>query len=126
MAGAGVGELIWLALAVLLGLVVVIAWIVKAESGRNFFRAELKKMNLRLEEAERDKMMMIEEMNAIKDNAGASAEAQASSTTGVDSATIGKMVERVEGLEKDNNRLKKELNEARNSLEEVYKALCSK
>ena len=44
MAGVGVGEIIWLALTVVLGLGVVITWIVIAESNRKFFKAEIKKL----------------------------------------------------------------------------------
>jgi len=126
MTGVGMGELIWLILAALLGLGVVIAWIIKAEVSRNFFRVEVKKLRSQLETTEREKIMMVEEMHAFKENAAASVNAQAPGDTEPGKMIIGKMMERSGELEKENERLKKELNEAKSSLEEVYKALCSK
>jgi regulator of replication initiation timing len=126
MTGVGMGELIWLILAVLLGLGVVIAWIIKAEISRNFFRLEVKKLRSQLEASEGEKAMMIEEMQAFKENAGAPVNAGAPGDADPGKAMIGKMVERTGELEKENEKLKKELIEAKSSLEEVYKALCSK
>ena len=126
MSGAGVTELIWLLLAVLVGLGVVIAWIIKSEAGRNFLKAEIKRLKFALEAAEREKDMMVEEMQAFTGGTGAPSGAQSSDNMLHDNIAIGKMVEKIEGLEKDNAKLKKELDEARSSLEEVYKALCSK
>ena len=105
MSGSGIGELIWLVIAVLLGLGVVIAWIVKSEASRNLLRDEMQKLKSQLASIECEKSIMIEEMNA-------------SGTSGSSG--------RAEELEKDNTRLKQELAEARSSLEEVYKALCNK
>jgi uncharacterized membrane-anchored protein YhcB (DUF1043 family) len=116
MSDVGIGELIWLVLAVLLGLGVVIAWIIKAEASRNSLRAEIKKMKAQLDASEREKIMVIEEADAIR-GSGDSASG---------SMMIGKMAEKIAELEKDNERLKRELNEAKSSLEEVYKALCTK
>lgn len=113
MTGAGIGELIWLVIAVLLGLGVVITWIIKSETSRNFLKAEMKKLRSQLDAAEREKVIIMEEM-------------QSPNPASSGNAAVGKMVEKVGELERDNARLKKELNEARSSLEEVYKALCSK
>lgn len=126
MAGVGMGELIWLILAVLLGLGVVIAWIIKAEISRNFFKLEVKKLRSQLEASEREKIMMIEEMQAFKENSGVTVDAQAPGAADPGKMIIGKMMERAGELEKENEALKKELYEAKSSLEEVYKALCGK
>ncbi|MCX5678986.1 MAG: hypothetical protein NTY76_07800 [Candidatus Omnitrophica bacterium] len=126
MTGVGMGELIWLILAVLLGLGVVIAWIIKAEISRNFFRLEVKKLRSQLESSDREKVVMIEEMQAFKESAGAPVNTGTPSDADPGKMMIGKMVERTGELEKENERLKKELSEAKSSLEEVYKALCSK
>lgn len=120
------GELVWLILAVLLGLGVVITWIIKAEANRNFFRSEVGRLKSQLEASEREKIMMVEEMQAFKENAGAPVNSVPSGEADPGKAVIGKMVERVAELEKENGRLTKELGEAKSSLEEVYKALCSK
>jgi len=126
MSGVGIGELIWLVLAVLLGMGVVIAWIIKSEATSILFKTEIKKLKHALDGAEREKTMMIEDMQAFKSSAGDFSGMQGSGDAGSGNMMIGKMVERTEALEKDNARLKKELDEARSSLEEVYKALCSK
>jgi len=125
MAGVGMGEFVWLALAVLLGLGVVVAWIIKAEMNRNFFRAEIRKLKSRLESAEREKVVMIEKMDALRDASGRVGFAQGPGDAGPGNTAIGKVMERTEKLEKDNEKLRRELSEARSSLEEVYKALCN-
>lgn len=139
MTGVGMGELVWLILAVLLGLGVVITWIIKAEASRNFFKLEVKKLIAQLEASEREKIMMIEEMQArlpdremhavgqaFKESAGAPVSAAAPGDADPGKMAIGKMMEKTAELEKENERLRKELDEARSSLEEVYKALCDK
>jgi hypothetical protein len=123
MTGVGTGELVWLVLAVLLGLGVVIAWIIKAEISRNFFKAEIKKLKSQLEAVEREKIIMIEEMHAFRDAASYSPLAYGPDGTSADGKVTEKMTARLEELEKDNVKLRKELDEAKNSLEEVYKAL---
>ncbi len=124
MTGTGVMELIWLVVAVLFGLGVVITWIIKSESSRNFLKAEIKKLKAQIGAFEREKTIMIEEMHAL--GSGAPAGGDGSSPASQNSMALGKMAERIDELEGENARLKKELNEAKSSLEEVYKALCSK
>lgn len=119
MSGIGIGELIWLVVAGFMGLGVVIAWIIKAEASRNFFKAEIRKMKAQLEAADHEKMLILEEVKAM----GGAAVASEAGPSGV---MVAKMIERTDELEKDNARLAKELKEARVSLEEVYNALCSK
>ena len=127
MSGVGIGELFWLAAAVLLGLGVVIAWIIKAEMSRNLFKDEIKRLMSQLASAEHEKAAILDEMNEIKNGAGGyNPGEQVPGDSASGNIMLGKMVNRVEELEKDNLRLTKELNEARSSLEEVYKALCSK
>lgn len=126
MSGVGFGELIWLVLAVVLGLGVVIAWIIKSEATSVLFKIEIKKLKCALDGVERDKAMMIEDMRAFRLGAGDLTGTQGSGDAGSGNMMIGKIMERTEALEKDNAGLKKELDEAKSSLEEVYKALCSK
>ena len=126
MSGAGIGELIWLTLAVLLGLGVVITWIIKAEMNRSFLLGEIKRLRSQLGGAENEKSVMMEEMQSLKDSSGSYAPAQGPADGASGNLMIGEMIKRTEDMEKDNARLKRELNEARSSLEEVYKAMCSK
>src|SRR3989338_7988209 len=122
----GIVELIWLVAAVLLGLAVVITWIIKSEANRNFFKAEIIKLRSKLDAADNERVMMMEEIDAFKLGTDISVDGQASSGGGSGDIMIGGMMAGAEELEKDNIRLRRELNEARSSLEEVYKALCSK
>ena len=126
MAGFGSGELIWLIVAALLALGVVITWIMKAESSRNVFRAEVGRLKSQLDELEREKIVMADEVEAFKNTAGSSAGGSQPGGGGVSGAVAAKMAERVGELEKENASLRSEVNEARSSLEEVYKAMCSK
>ncbi len=122
MAGFGAGELIWLVVAALLALGVVITWILKAESSRNVFRVEVNRLKSQLDELEREKMVMVDEVEAFKNSMDSSSSSQGQP----DGAIVAKMAGKVGELERENEKLKKELGEARSSLEEVYKALCSK
>lgn len=127
MSGIGIGELIWLVVAGFMGLGIVIAWIIKAEASRNFFKAEIRKMKTQLEASDREKMMIIDEVNAMGGSVSAGVGLPAGPTdTGPSAAMVAKMIERTDELERDNARLIKELKEARLSLEEVYNALCTK
>lgn len=125
MSGFGIGELIWLIVAGFLGVGIVIAWIIKSEASRNFFKTEMRKLKAQLDAVSREKMMLLDEMNQMGASAGALAGSPADSAE-THSAMIAQMIERTDQLEKENAKLIKELNEARSSLEEVYKALCSK
>ena len=124
MAGFGAGELIWLVVAVILALGVVITWIMKAESSRKVFRTEVSRLKSQLDELEREKIAMADEVESFKNAMGSSA--AASGGSGAGSAVAAKMAEKIGQLERERESLKKELSEARSSLEEVYKALCSK
>jgi predicted negative regulator of RcsB-dependent stress response len=126
MTGVGVGEIIWLALTVVLGLGVVITWIVIAESNRKFFKAEIKKLKAQLETVEQEKARMIEEIQAFSGGADWAPGKQNAADAGNNDQMIAHMMERTDELETENAKLKTELNEARSSLEEVYKAMCGK
>jgi len=69
---------------------------------------------------------MVEEVEAFKDFMDSSSVTPGQSGASSGNAIVAKMAEKVGELGKENERLKKDLNEARSSLEEVYKAMCSK
>lgn len=125
MSGTGIGELIWLTLAILLGLGVVIAWIIKAEMNRNYFLAEIKRLRSQVDSIESERGALLEEIQTLRDNA-ATFKPAAAGESGASSLMIAEMMKRTEELERENARLRAELNEARSSLEEVYKAMCEK
>lgn len=110
MTGVGIGELLWLVLAALLGIGVVVVWIIKSEASRNYLKSEVLKLKSRLESAERDSFMMAEELGELTGSVKAG----------------GSQIDASGDVLRENARLRRELDEAKNSLEEVYKALCSK
>ena len=130
MLGFGLGEVVILFFAIAICLGLVIAWMLKSETSRTAYRSELKKLKAHLDNAGREKALLLEEMQNLQDNTAASESADASAAggegpkkTGPSTMVLKKMVEKNESLEKEIAALKKELGEAKSSLEEVYKAL---
>ena len=130
MLGFSLGEVVILFFAIAICLGLVIVWILKSETSRTAYRNELKKLKARLDSAGREKELLLEEMQNLQDYTAASDTADASGAGGEGGKKAGpstmvlkKMVEKNESLEKEIAALKKELGEAKSSLEEVYKAL---
>jgi len=125
MLGFGIGEVVSFFVIVAVCLGVVIAWVVRSEANRKLVRSEIKRMRSQVESSEREKFMLLEEMESLKDLALSSdAEGPAAEKTSGSKVLIKKLMEKSEGLEGENAKLKAELKETRSSLEEVYKALC--
>jgi len=125
MLGFGIGEVVSFFVIVAACLGVVIAWVVRSEANRKLVRSEIKRMRSQVESSEREKFMLIEEMESLKDLALSSdAEGPAAPNASGSKVLIKKLMEKSEGLEGENAKLKAELKETRSSLEEVYKALC--
>lgn len=127
MLGFGLGEIITLFFAIAICLGLVIAWILSSESSRRSFRGEIKKLKAQLDNAQREKVILAEEMESFRDYAVSAGSAEASGDgskkAGPNTMVLKKMVEKNEALEKEIAALKKELGDAKSSLEEVYKAL---
>ena len=100
-------------------LIFVISWIIKSESKIKASRKVIEKLKKQVGTFERDKFILSEQAEAIE-----SAQEEAQSTGSPSSDVILNLArKKSETLEEENKRLKSELNEARSSLEEVYKAL---
>jgi len=129
MLGFSLGEVVILFFAIAICLGLVIAWMLKSETSRTAYRSELKKLKAHLDGAEREKELLREEMQSLQGYAVASESADAAAggeggkKAGPSTMVLKKMVEKNESLEKEIAALKKELGEAKSSLEEVYKAL---
>lgn len=127
MLGFSLGEIVILFFAIAICLGLVIAWILRSEASRSAYRSELKKLKAHLDNLEHEKTLLLEEMEDLKDYAVASESADASGEgarkAGPNKMVLKKMVEKNEALEKEIAALRKELGEAKSSLEEVYKAL---
>jgi len=115
MVAFGAIEIASFLIATAIVFVLVTLWILKSEVNRNIFRNELKKLRSQIESSEREKFLLAEEVDEIK-----SAEPAPEGSARLVKTIISKN----ENLEAENARLKKELDEAKGSLEEVYKALC--
>lgn len=83
------------------------AWIANSESKRHILKNEIGRIKAQLEERERDKYLLQEKVEDLMEGGAGASPAENKSV-----------------LERENARLKKELAEARSSLEDVYKALA--
>ena len=107
-------------------LIFVITWVVKSEAKRNTCKEEIKRLKAQMETAERERFILLEKNESLRNTVFTPEAAQKDS--GAEGRIAGElamqdMKKRNEALGEENERLKKELQEARASLEEVYKAL---
>lgn len=99
-----------------IGLIFVLAWIVKSEMRINTAKSEIAKLSGELEAQEREKFNLKERIETLQNM---------QNTLEQGPGETDELRRKNEALEEENNRLKNELGEARTSLEEVYKALSS-
>ena len=104
-------------------LVLVTVWILKSEVNRNIFKTEIQKLRSKIESSEREKYLLAEEVDNLKNTVPQQAPNGAGKAVG-NKLLVQKMTAKSEALEAENARLKAELNEVKGSMEEVYKALC--
>ena len=129
MLGFSLGEIVTLLFAIAICLGLVIAWIVRSEARRAISRDEIRKLRTRLGKAERERIMLLEDMEQLKEYAIAAetsegaASDEGSRKAAPNKMVLKKMVEKNDSLEKEIAALKTELEQAKSSLEEVYKAL---
>lgn len=112
------------------------SWIVKSEARGGIFKNEMRKLKGKIESLEREKFMLMEQLEgsvpslavdfgAISAPAAPSKKASkkgASQDEKANAALLPQTLEQNEALQKENKRIKAELEEAKNSLEEIYKA----
>ncbi len=122
MLGLGIAEIVIIYLFVAICLGVVIAWILKSEATRNVCRIEIKKLRSHIEQIERERYLLSEKMDSLKDSIDEAGEGAREGS--VDNRLLKEIVKKNELLQKENLKLKSDLGEAMTSLEEVYKALC--
>lgn len=94
------------------GLVFVIIWILKSEKRREIYAVEMEELRRRLESRERERFMLLDKLEESEGIARESGESEQGAG--------------FQDLESENERLAGELAEARESLEEVYKAVYEK
>jgi septal ring factor EnvC (AmiA/AmiB activator) len=88
-----------------ISLIFVVTWILKSENRINACKDEMKKLKTDLDSSERERFVLSEKIANLKASGDSSGPA-------------------IESLKEENRKLKKELSEAKSSLEEVYKALA--
>ena len=99
-------------------------WIIVSERRRNILRGEIRKLKAQIESYEREKFMLLEKISMLESATVQNEERD--SWAGQSAETERILLETRQNkaaVEAENNRLKRELAEARGSLEEVYKAL---
>ena len=134
MLGLGINDVVIFFVTIGVCLAFVIIWIIKAESRRNIFKDAMAKLKARVDAAERDKFMLSEKIESLEKNPAPI------SPGPVDTKKVGKdsiglkqnalllmqALKQNEELEKENKKLKLEVDEAKVSLEDIYKALVEK
>ena len=104
-------------------LIFIITWIIKSEARVNVFKDEIKKLKGDLDASERERFVLSEKIVNLE----AARPAEGFIPQGKDTVELEKRLdEALENnnvLKDENNKFKKELAEAKASLEEVYKAL---
>jgi chromosome segregation ATPase len=106
-----------------IALIFVAAWMISAEHRRNILKGELRKLRTQVESNAREKFMLLEKINMLEN-------AQISPNQNDWAGNLAELERQLQesrssssALQDENLRLKKELAEAKGSLEEVYKAL---
>lgn len=126
----GIANFMMFFVIIVIGLIFVIAWIIKSETRIDQAKQEIIKLCGEIETYQREKLSLEEKISTLEgakaDQEGSGGEAVLQNMNpGAPESAMREMLRKNEALEKDNKRLKKELGEAKASLEEVYKALSS-
>lgn len=107
-------------------LIFIVAWIFHSERTKNTFKNEAIRLRELFESAKRDSSILSEKFEDSQDSINeleALVESTRSSNTGEEQEASGELVNRFKNIESENFTLKAELDEARDSLEEVYRAI---
>jgi hypothetical protein len=110
-------------LFIAMAVIFVAVWMIDSERRRNILKTELKKLRSQIDSHEREKFILLEKIS-ILENTQAQPEQNGWAVNAAESEhQLQEARAMIELLEADNARMKKELSEAKGSLEEVYKAL---
>ncbi|MDD5428375.1 MAG: hypothetical protein PHI58_03945 [Candidatus Omnitrophica bacterium] len=106
-----------------ISLIFVVTWILKSESRVNVCKDEIKKLKNDLDASERERFVLSEKVaNLGAGNMMDGVASQDKNTAKLESR-LEEAISKNNALKDENKKLKKELSEAKASLEEVYKAL---
>ncbi len=107
-------------------LIFVVAWIFHSEKTKNTFKKEAIRLQELFESAKRDSSILSEKFDDSQDSINeleALVESARSAGEGEGQEVPGELVNRLKNIESENVTLRTELDEARVSLEEVYRAI---
>lgn len=102
----------------------VAAWILKAENRIKSSRADLNRMRSRIESAGRERAMLMDALDSMEK--GQTQDASQAPKSRSQITVLQQMMEQNAELERENRKMKSELDEAKASLEEIYKAVVEK
>ena len=113
-----------------IGLAFVIAWIMRSEKVRGIYEHEMRKMKRQFESKNREILMLADKLEAseltLKEIEGLERFKSSGDTEqGIADDVVEDMRSQLKELEGENEKISTELTEARDSLEEVYKAMHS-
>ena len=104
-------------------LIFIITWIIKSEARVNLFKDEMKKVKGDLDASERERFVLAEKLANLEARTPADGLIPRDKDTAELEKSLDKALQDNNALKDENKKLKKELAEAKASLEEVYKAL---
>jgi cell division protein FtsB len=127
MVGFGAFDIASFLVAIAIAFVLVTLWILKSDYNRNAFKSEIQKLKTKIEDSEREKYLLAEEVDTLKGGSEFAPASGAAAIAGEKSEGSEKLVKTIiaknENLEADNAKLRAELDELKGSMEEIYKAL---
>ena len=103
-------------------LIFIITWILKSEARVNVFKDEIKKLRGDLDISERERFVLSEKLTNLEAHPPADFIPQDKDIVELEKR-LNETLEKNDALKDENKKFKKELAEAKASLEEVYKAL---
>lgn len=104
-------------------LIFIITWIIKSEARVNVFKAEVNKLKSDLDISERDRFVLAEKISNIEIARTADGFIPQDKDIAELEKRLNEALKKNDTLKEESKKLKKELAEAKTSLEEVYKAL---
>ncbi len=104
-------------------LIFIITWIIKSEAGTNVFKKEIEKLKGDLDVSERERFVLAEKISNLETARTADGLTPQDKDIAELEKHLNEALEKNDTLKEEARKLKKELTEAKASLEEVYKAL---
>lgn len=106
-----------------ISLIFVVTWILKSEARINVCKDEMNKLKKDLDSSERERFVLAEKIANLEASGGAIGSASSGQDTSEIESRLNDALAKNSALKDENKKMKKELSEAKASLEEVYKAL---